>query len=304
MTTSKLARSPIVHRSGAILATAFLLAAGAQQAGAAPSTSGSGGSSEGGTAAATAGQSAGTASTSSSSSKATTGGSACPAQVQITFGPMSVSGGMVTISFSQNAHGCASAQPARLHIHQNLLSAPRAGSDPEHQWNTDLDIGPSHGDSVTVPLLESADGKCFVQVDAHASGHSRGQFFPTATCTSATPSSPASSSPAPSSTPPSSTASSSTASSSVAASSTARTSSAPGSSSAAPSTTSQSLLPASTSRAATTHSYFPVAQVAQSPSGGALASTGSRTVLPVGIGAVFAIVGAWLVSASRRPRRH
>jgi hypothetical protein len=295
MTTSNLVRSPAVRRSGATLAAAFLLAAGAQQASATPSASGSNGS--------------------SGSSAAST----CPDQVHVTLGRMSVSGGMVTISFTHTGHGCPSAQPASLHVHQNLLSEPRAGSDPEHQWNADFAIGPEHSDGVTVPLLASADGKCFVQVDARVSGQRRGQFFPTTTCTSASPSSTPSSSPVPSSTAPSSSASSSTASSSAASSSaasssaasssaegssTARTSSVP-STSAAPSTTSQSALPESTSRSsAASTSFFPVAQVTQPPSGGSLASTGSRTVLPVGLGALLAVVGAWLVNSSRRPRRH
>lgn len=302
MTTSKLVRSPVVHRSGAVLAAAFLLAAGTHQASAAPSASSGSDASSGGSVA-----------------------SACPDQVQITLGRMSVSGGMVTISFSHNAHNCPAARPARLHIHQNLVSAPQAGSDPEHQWNADLDIGPSHGDGVTVPLLASADGKCFVQVDAHTAGQSpRGKFFPTTTCSSATPSSPASSSPVPSSTAPSTTASSSTGSSSTSSSSTvsssttatstaetstaqtstAQTSTAPVSSSAVPSRTSQSFLPESTSRTTATQSFFPVGQVQQSPPAGSLASTGSRTVLPAGVGAIFLIAGAWLLSASRRPRRH
>lgn len=308
MTTSKLVRSPVVHRSGAILAAAFLLAAGTRQAGAAPSAAGSNGSSDGSTATATASRSAGTP---TSSSKASTdsatsnpAATACPDQVRITLGRMTVSGGMVTIAFTHNAHSCPSARPALLHIHQNLLMAPQAGSDPVHQWNADLSIGPSHGDGVTVPLLESADGKCFVQVDAHASGQTRGQFFPTTTCTSSTPSSPASSSPASSSPASSSTVPSSTVPSSTAATSTAQTSTVSASTSAAPSTTSQSVLPESTSRSTATQSFFPVGQVQQSPSGGSLASTGGPTVLPVGVGALLLIVGAWLVNASRRPRRH
>ena len=312
MTIPRLFRSPVAHRSGAILAAAFLLLADAREAGAASSAAGSSGSAEGATATRSASAMTGTP---ASSDKATSrAAAACPDQVRITLGRMTVSGGMVTISFTHNAHGCPSARPALLHLHQNLLRTPRAGSDPVHQWNSDLLIGPSHGDGVTVPLLESADGKCFVQVDAHASGDTRGQFFPTTTCSSASPSPPASSSTAPSTPASSSTAptSSSTApasSSTVpASSSTVPTSSSTvpstPASSPAPSTTSQSVLPESTSRTAPTRTFFPVGQVGQSPPGGSLAETGSSVAAPVGLAAGLLIAGACLVVLSRRPRRH
>jgi hypothetical protein len=288
MTTPKLFRFPMAHRSGAILAAAFLLLAGAHEAGAAPSTSGASGSSEDSTATAT-----------------------CPDQVRITLGKVTVSGGMVTFSFTHNAHGCPSARPALLHLHQNLLSAPVAGSDPEHQWNADLSIGPNSAEGVTVPLLESADGKCFVQVDAHASGQTRGQFFPTTTCSSASPSSSASTSTAPSttastSTAPSTTASTSTApsttaSTSTAPSTTASTSTAPSSSSAVPTRTSQSFLPESSSRTSAPVTLVPAGQ---SSSGGSLAATGSSVAAPVGVAAGLLIAGAGLMIMSRRPRRH
>jgi len=305
MTTSKLLRSPLAHRSGAILAAAFLLLAGVLLAGvrhadAAPSASGSSGSTQSSTAgdntsrSASAATSASHSATSSASHSATSSASAsgdtatstgatssstasaCPAQVRITLAAMTVSGGMVTISFTHNAHNCPSARPALLHIHQNLLATPRAGSDPVHQWNADLQIGPNHPDGVTVPLLKSADGKCFVQVDAHASGQSRGQFFPTTTCSSESPSTPASSSSAPTS-----------------------TSATP--TSAAPSTTSQSFLPESTSRATATRI---VVAVGQSPPGGALASTGSSVAAPVALAVGLLVAGAGLMVMSRRPRRH
>jgi hypothetical protein len=316
MTTPKLFRSPVAHRSGAILAAAFLLLTTARAAGAAPSASGSSGSSAGATATRSASATTGTpASSDQATSRAA---AACPDQVRITLGRMTVSGGMVTISFTHNAHGCPSARPALLHLHQNLLTTPRAGSDPVHQWNADLLIGPSHGDGVTVPLLESADGKCFVQVDAHASGDTRGQFFPTTTCSSASPSTSASSSTAPSTSASSSTAPSTSASTSTAPSTSASTSTAPSTpapsstavtstastSSPAPSTTGQSVLPESTSRTAPTRTFFPVGQVEQSPPGDSLAETGSSVAAPVGLAAGLLIAGACLVALSRRPRRH
>ena len=325
MRTSKIARRPVLRRSGAVLAAAFLVTAGAQLAGAGPSASSSGGSSESGTATATASPSRSASSTSSSTSASTTkatttaptssaAGPGCPEQVVITLGRMTVSGGMVTIAFTHNAHNCPSARPALLHIHQNLLMTPQAGSDPVHQWNADLYIGPSHGDGVTVPLLESADGKCFVQVDAHASGMTRGQFFPTTTCTSPSGSSPATSSPPasssghtsapPSSTTVTSTPPGSTTMTSATPSSTASTSTAHTSTSAPSTTTSRSFLPESTSRTQVSTSYVPVAQVGQSPPGGSLASTGSRTVLPIGLAALLLVTGAGLLYLGRHPRRH
>lgn len=288
---------PAVRRSVAVLGTALLLAAGTQQAGAAPTASGSSGSSESSAATASTtatatstGSASATSSTSSSSSQAPTSStassspaSACPDQVRITLGKISVAGGLVIISFSQNAHNCPSARPALLHIHQNLLMTPRAGSDPVHQRNTDFSIGFNHAGTVTVALLESADGKCFVQVDAHASGTARGQFFPTTTCSSATPSSPAPSSSESTSSPPPS--------------STAQTSTPP-----APST-SQSFLSASTSRPAG-QSLVPVAQHDGSPPTGSLASTGTGLAAPLGLAAALLLAGGWLVAWGRRPRRH
>lgn len=290
MTTSKLLRAPLAHRSGALLAAAFLLLAGVRDADAAPSMAGSTGSTGSSTAGSAVSRSASATTSASASSDTATSSvtatstgatssstaSACPAQVRITLGKMTVSGGMLTVAFTHNAHNCPSARPALLHIHQNLLTTPRAGSDPVHQWNADLRIGPSHPDGVTVPLLKSADGKCFVQVDAHASGQTRGQFFPTTTCSSASPSTPASSSSVP-------------------------TSTAATPTSAAPSTTSQSFLPESTSR---TSAARTVVAAGQSPPGGSLASTGSSVAAPVGVAAGLLIAGAWLMVLSRRPRRH
>jgi LPXTG-motif cell wall-anchored protein len=70
-----------------------------------------------------------------------------------------------------------------LHVHENLLSTPHSGSD-AIQLNRDFDITPGFGDSVSLPLLDAVEGKCFVQIDVHASGVNHGQFFPTATCPS------------------------------------------------------------------------------------------------------------------------
>jgi hypothetical protein len=193
----------------------------------------------------------------------------------------------VTISFTHTGHGCPSSRPALLHVHQNLVVAPRAGSDPAHQRNDDFLIGPNHADQVTVPLLQAAAGKCFVQVDAHADGDARGQFFPTTTCASPSESSPAPSSSATSSSPPSSS---------------AQTSTAPASSSAAPST-SQSFLSASETRSSAMVTFVPAGQ-SQTPASGALASTGVDPVVPLGLAAVLLITGAWLMRWARRPRRH
>jgi hypothetical protein len=111
----------------------------------------------------------------------------CPATVVIVLGSITVSGNQVTVSFTHTGIDCPDAAPSVLHLHENLLSTPHAGSDPI-QLNRDFDIAPDSADSVTVPLLDGVEGKCFVQVDVHASGVNRGQFFPTATCPSATPS--------------------------------------------------------------------------------------------------------------------
>jgi hypothetical protein len=88
----------------------------------------------------------------------------------------------VTIGIEHTGPECPSSQPATLHVHQNLLRTPAAGSDPEHQSNNDIAVGPDYGDSVTLPLLAGVVGKCFVQVDVHASGAASGRFFPTADC--------------------------------------------------------------------------------------------------------------------------
>jgi|GEM_PF-5795524 len=279
ITTRPASRRPLVHRSAALLAAGLLLAAGTQHAVAAPSASGT--SAAGSATTSAAATSTGTASSSSSAPS-------CPAQVQITLGRITVSNGVVTIPFTHTGQGCSSARPALLHVHQNLLSAPRAGSDPVHQRNDDFSIGPNHADQVTVPLLQAVAGKCFVQVDAHASGTARGQFFPTAICPS-----PSQSSPAPSS----SASSSSPAQSSTPPSSTTRTSTPPPS-------TSQSFLSASASRSSAAFTLVPVAHQSPTPSSGSLASTGTSPAAPLGLAAVLLIAGGWLMYWARRPRRH
>ena len=114
--------------------------------------------------------------------------SSCPATVAIVLGSISVSGNQVTVSFTHTGTECPDAASSVLHVHENLLSTPHAGSDPVHQSNRDFTIGPDSANSVTVALLDGVEGKCFVQVDVHAGGVNRGQFFPTETCPSASPS--------------------------------------------------------------------------------------------------------------------
>jgi hypothetical protein len=285
------------HRSAALLAAGLLVAAGSQRAVAAASPSGSGAP---GTATASASATvSGSASATVTDPGSGSSAASCPARVRITLGGIAVSNGAVTISFTHTGHGCSSARPTLLHVHQNLLVAPGAGSDPDHQRNDDFSIGGNHADQVTVPLLESVAGKCFVQVDAHADGSARGRFFPTATCPSPSQSSPSQSSPAPST----STLSTSPAQSSSPPSSSAQSSTLPTSTSMAPST-SQSFLSASATRASVGLSFVPVAQQSQPPPSGALASTGVDPAVPVGLAVILLVTGAWLMHWARRPRRY
>ena len=108
----------------------------------------------------------------------------CPSAVQIVVDSITVSGSTVTVSFTHTGSECPDATSSVLHVHENLLSTPHSGSDAVHQLNRDFDITPGFADSVSLPLLEAVDGKCFVQIDVHASGVNHGQFFPTATCPS------------------------------------------------------------------------------------------------------------------------
>jgi hypothetical protein len=271
---------PALARSAALLVAGVLTAAGSQAAAAAPSAST-------GSPAAVSAPPATTASASGSVSPT----AGCPARVSIILGRIIVDNGVVTITFTHTGQGCSSAQPVLVHVHQNLLAAPRAGSDPAHQRNDDVSVGPDSADQVTVPLLRAVPGKCFVQVDVHAGGTARGRFFPTATCPS-----PGSSSPAPSSSAPSSSASSSSVSSSTAPTSTPPPSTAP--------STSQSFLSASESRSAAVLTVVAVARQSQPFSSGSLASTGAIPAAPLGLAAVLFIAGAGLMYWARRPRRH
>jgi LPXTG-motif cell wall-anchored protein len=123
-----------------------------------------------------------TASTSTASPTA-----ACPAQVQIVLTSISVSGNTVLVSFTHTGGECPDATSSVLHVHENLVRTAHAGSDPV-QLNRDFAVTPGFANSVTVPLLDAIEGKCFVQVDVHANGAAHGQFFPTASCPSTTPS--------------------------------------------------------------------------------------------------------------------
>jgi hypothetical protein len=194
----------------------------------------------------------------------------CPATVVIVLSSITVSGGQVTVSFSHTGTECPDAAPSVLHVHENLLSAPHAGSDPVHQLNQNFNIGPDFGDSVTVPLLDAVEGKCFVQVDAHASGVNRGQFFPTATCPSSSPSQSVSPS---QSTSPSQVVN-------------------PPSPPAGPSSSSKAVVPPVSSPTALTNQEGPV-----------LASTGVKAQNPLLLGASLLLAGAMLLAAGLPGRR-
>jgi hypothetical protein len=192
----------------------------------------------------------------------------------------------VVVTIEHTGQDCPGAAPGTLHVHQNLLASPQAGSNADHQWNKDFQIGPDFGTTVTFPLMDSADGLCFVQVDVHAGDIAKGRFFPTATCTSASSSaSESSSAPASSSAPESSSApasSSAPESSSVAASSSTVSSSAPESSGVANESTSA-----------------PVAGASSGP----LASTGALVSVPLLLAALMIGFGYVLTRSARR-RRH
>lgn len=104
--------------------------------------------------------------------------------VQVKLDTIAVNGSQLTVSFTHTGMECPQAQAAVLHIHENLLSAPHAGSD-TIQSNQDYQVTPGFADSVSLPLLEAVEGKCFVQVDVHVNGVAHGKFFPTASCPSA-----------------------------------------------------------------------------------------------------------------------
>jgi hypothetical protein len=148
--------------------------------------------------------------------------------VQISNVDFKVVGPDVVVTFSHTSTGC----PATLHVHENLVASPKAGSDPNHQLNQNFSIGPDGPTSVSVPLLAPADNKCFVQVDVHYNtDQSTGGFVPTATCPSTsptpTPSTSPTPTPAPSTSPTATPSTSPTASTSPTPTTTASTSAAP-----------------------------------------------------------------------------
>jgi hypothetical protein len=120
----------------------------------------------------------------SSSAESSSASSNCPSVVQIVLGSTTVSGGTVTVSFTHTGTECPDAASSVLHVHENLLSTPNSGSDAVHQLNRDYDVTPGFANSVSLPLLDAVEGKCFVQVDVHAGGVNHGRFFPTETCPS------------------------------------------------------------------------------------------------------------------------
>jgi hypothetical protein len=209
----------------------------------------------------------------------------CPTAVTITAIDIQqeLAGGQVVVHVAHDGQGCPDAKPATLHIHQNLLSFPHAGSDPVHQSNVNLTIGHDSDDTVLVDLMTAVPGMCFVQVDASSGSIRRGRFFATATCPAESTPPPSSSSPPPSS-------------------------SSPPPSSSSPPPSSSSPPPSSSSPPAPTHTRASHAiggvatsrVAAQRP----LAVTGSHTGAMTGIAALLLGVGTMLCYAARRPRRH
>jgi hypothetical protein len=251
------------------------------------------------------GSPAGAVSGSSSTSNDTSTDSAspspsCGAVVVITSVSISpaLSGGDVVVTIEHTGQDCPGAAPATLHVHQNLLASPQAGSNADHQWNKDFQIGPDFGTTVTFPLMDSADGLCFVQVDVHAGSIAKGRFFPTATCTSASSSAPESSSaPASSSAPESSSAPAS--SSAPESSSAPASSSVPESSSVAASSSTVSSSAPESSGVANESTTAPVAGASSGP----LASTGALVSVPLLLAALMIGFGYALTRSARR-RRH
>jgi hypothetical protein len=106
---------------------------------------------------------------------------ACNTALAVTLGGHSVAGSSVTVNYTIT--GCAGS--VRLHIHQNLLAQPTAGSDPQHQSNVDFMITKDSATSQTVPLLAGVEGECFVQVDYSTPTQRKGFFVPTESCPAA-----------------------------------------------------------------------------------------------------------------------
>lgn len=266
-------RLPIRARIAALLGIGLLaaFALGSQVAGA---VSGNGGTS-----------SATQSSSDSDSSSASSSPSDCTAAVVITSVSITLSAGEVVVSFQHTGQGCPNATAAAVHVHQNLVASPHAGSDANHQWNKDYLIGPDSDSSVRFPLLAAADGKCFVQVDVHAGSIRKGSFFPTATCESSVP---PTSAPASSSAPESSSAPVS--------------SSAPESSSVAASSASSSSGPSSPATVPAFNSSVAAIVVGDTsfPSQSGLASTGVRAGAPLALAVLLIAFGLLLNRAARR----
>jgi hypothetical protein len=206
-------------------------------------------------------------STAASSTAASSSSAAnnCPSSVQITLGSIVVNGSQVVVSFTHTGTECPDAKSSVLHVHENLLRVPHSGSDAV-QLNRDYDVTPGFADSVTLPLLEAVDGKCFVQIDVHANGVNHGQFFPTATCPSESVSPSSSTSPSQVVNPPSP----------------------PAGSSSAP------------TKVVVPEESTPAALVNPPP---ALAQTGARAQNPLVIGASLLLAGSMLLLAGRPGRR-
>ena len=203
----------------------------------------------------------------------------CPSAVTITALAIQkqLDGGRAVVDISHDAQGCPDATPATLHVHQNLVPSPQAGSDPAHQSNVDIAVGANFGSSASFDLLTAVPGECFVQFDASAGNIRRGRFFATTTCPAASSSPPASSSGPP------------------AVSSSASISS--GGSSAISSPPSR--------RPRTSHGVAEVA-TSRTPhlSNGPLAMTGAHPRELTGAAALLLGFGTMLCYAARRPRRH
>jgi hypothetical protein len=108
---------------------------------------------------------------------------------------VTVNGATATVSYTIT--GCVGSD--RVHVHENLLAAPTAGSDPQHQANYNFDITVDSPTQQTVPLLDGIPGKCWIQFDYSTARERHGAFIRTPTCPSESSSPPSSSSPPPSS---------------------------------------------------------------------------------------------------------
>jgi hypothetical protein len=115
--------------------------------------------------------------------------------VLIELGGVIDNGATATVPYTIS--GCVGSD--RLHIHQNLLASPTAGSDSEHQSNYNFDITVDSPTEQTVPLLDGVAGKCWIQFDYSTARERHGAFLRTPTCPTETPTPPPTSSLPPSS---------------------------------------------------------------------------------------------------------